>query len=177
MRLLQHADVETIIQRETIVLREDLGITLDIQSVHADFDGETEAELPSPMPPRLGVEKDGKGHVLLDDNQRPIVRYGYDDPDYREKKRIVGKLQAVKTIVDGLAPDQVEWEADKEALGPRQFYIAVLGEMKAFGLGMGDMLTLITAIGKLSGLTEKDIKAAELGFSTEEEEEVSDSDT
>lgn len=169
MRLIQHAEVETIIQRETIVLREELGISIDIQSLPADWDEQCEAEIPTPLPPRLGIEKDTKGVVILDEKNRPIVRYNYEDADYREKKRTTGKLQAIKTIVDGIAPGQIEFEANKEKLGARAFYIAVLGEMKDFGMGMGDLLMLVTKIAQLSGLSEKDIKVAEAGFSTAEE--------
>lgn len=169
MRLTYHPEVENIVEREVIVLRDtDPEIRLEVRSLPATFSDETESELPTPQPPRKGFAKDEKGRLIRSDSGHPVPDYDWDDPDYLEKKREIAKLQTTRTLVHGLMPGHIEFDADPDILTPPQFYRAVLEELADFGFGMGDLLKMVKTIGNLSGLTDDDIEKAELGFSEEE---------
>ena len=166
MRLTKY-DVTSIRQVEDFYLRPDMPI--QIQALPPDYDDQVEAELPSPQPERLGMEKDSKDRVILDENQKPLVRYKDDDPDYLKAVSQNGKLHAIYLMVEGIVPGQIQFEAQKDPDNPREFYKAVMGELRDFGFSMGDLLKLVRAISKLSGITEEDIKAAEADFSSAED--------
>lgn len=166
MRLTNHA-VETIQQISDYELRD--GITLKIQALAPDYDDSVEAELPSPQPERLGVEKDGKGKVLMDESNRPVVRYKDQDPAYLKAVSKNGKLQAIKMLVDGLVPGEMDFDAKLDPDDPPAFYRAVLAELKAFGFTMGDLLGIVKAVGALSGIGDEEIKIAERDFSRAED--------
>ena len=165
MRLTNY-DVGSIRQVEDFQLRPDM--TIQIQALSADYDDMVESELPSPQPERLGVEKDGKGNPVLDADQKPIIRYKDDDPDYLKAASQNGKLHAIYLLVEGIVPGQLEFEAQKDPDNRRAYYEAVLVELKDFGFSMGDLLKVVRAVSKLSGITEEDIKVAEKGFSQAE---------
>ena len=165
MRLTNNPEVTTIRQVEVYHLRD--GIEIEIQALPPDYDDTVEAELPSPVAARLGVETDGKGRPVLDDRGRTIMRYDVEDADYKKAVSRNGKLQAIKMFVDGLGPGQIAWEATLDNDGPA-FYNAVQAELKAFGFSMGDLLGAVKAIGVLSGISDEDMKAAEEDFTRAE---------
>ena len=164
MRLTQH-DVTSIRQIEDYELRP--GMMIQIQALPPDYDDEVESELPSPQPERLGVEKDKKGNPVLDSDNKPIIRYKDDDPEYMKASSRNGKLHAIYLMVQGLVPGQIEFTAQKDGDLPA-YYHSVLIELREFGFSMGDLLGLVRAISKLSGITSEDIKAAEADFSQAE---------
>ena len=166
MRLTKY-DVTSIRQVEDFQLRPDM--TIQIQALPPDYDDAVEAELPSPQPGRLGVEKDENGKVILDENQKPIIRYEDDDPAHIKAANENGKLHAIYLLVKGLVPGQIEFETERDPDKPREFYKAIMGELRDFGFSMGDLLKFVRAISKLSGITEEDIKAAEADFSSAED--------
>ncbi len=161
MRLKNNPEVTTIRQSEPFQLRD--GLEIEIQALPPDYDDTVEAELPSPEATRLGIEKDAKGKAVLDDQGRTVMRYDTEDADYKKAVSRNGKLQAIKMFVDGIAPGQIDFEAKLEDDGPA-FYWAVLGELKAFGFSLGDLLEIVKAIGVLSGISDEDMKAAEADF-------------
>ena len=165
MRLSNNPEVSTIRQSEPFQLRPDL--TIEIQALPPDYDDTVESELPSPEAKRLGIEKDSKGKAVLDDQGRTVMRYDTEDADYKKAVSRNGKLQAIKMLVDGLAPDQIDFEAELGEDAPA-FYRAVLAELKAFGFSMGDLLAVVKKIGVLSGISDEDMKAAESDFTEAE---------
>lgn len=167
MKLTKHTDIQSIHQRETIQLREDPPVELEIQALPPDFDAQLEEELPPPSPKRLGVEKDAQGRVLFDDAGNPVPKYNTDDPAYQKAMKRTRRLQAVMTVIEGVAPGQWSFSATKDA-DPAAYYEAVLAEMKDFGISMGDMVRLIQAIGSISEMSEDDLKVAEGVFSEAE---------
>ena len=142
MRLKNNPEVQTIKQTEEFILRNTPRITFEIQALPPDYDDSVEAELPSPEPKRLGIEKDGKGRAVLDSGGNTVMRYDTEDPDFRKANGRNQKLQAVKMFVDGVAPGQLEFTA-KMGEDASAFYAAVLSELKAFGFSMGDLLEAV----------------------------------
>ena len=171
MRLTKYDDVTGIHQKEIVHLRNgDQPIEWEIQALPPDYDDTTEAELPSPIPPRLGVETKGpKERPVLDaDTGRPLIKYNETDPDYRKLVRETNKLQAIKMFLDGSVAGQVEFDSQLDMSDARLHYRAVLRELKEFGFSMGDVLTIVGRIATLSGLGEDEVKKAEAGFSEAE---------
>ena len=164
MRLTNY-DATSIRQVEDYELRP--GMMIQIQALAPDYDDTVEIELPSPQPERLGVEKEN-GKTVLDDNQKPIIRYKDDDPEYLKASSRMGKLHAIYLMVQGIVPGQLAFEAKRDPEKTQAFYEAVLIELREFGFSMGDLLGLVRAISKLSGITSEDIKAAEADFSEAE---------
>ena len=164
MRLTNY-DATSIRQVEDYELRP--GMKIQIQALAPDYDDTVEIELPSPQPERLGVEKDGKGNPVLDSDNKPIIRYKDDDPEYLKAASRMGKLHAIYLLVQGVVPGQLAFEAKRDGDLPA-YYHQVLIELREFGFSMGDLLGLVKAISKLSGITSEDIKAAEADFSEAE---------
>jgi hypothetical protein len=165
MRLTNY-DVDSIRQTEEFMLRPDM--TIQIQALPPDYDDQVEAELPSPQPERLGVEKDAKGNPILDSENKPIIRYKDDDLEHLKAASRMGKLHAIYLMVEGIVPGQIEFQVQKDPDKREAFYEAILVELREFGFSMGDLLKIVKAISKLSGISAEDIKAAEAGFSQAE---------
>ena len=165
MRLKNNPDVHTIRQSEKFRLRPD--VEIEIQSLPPDYDDTVEIELPAPEATRLGIEKDGKGKAVLDDQGRTVMRYDTEDADYKRAVTRHGKLQAIKILVDGIAPGQIDFEATLGEDAPA-YYQAVLQELKAFGFGLGDVLSVVKAVSDLSGISDEDMRAAEADFTEAE---------
>jgi hypothetical protein len=143
-------------------------MTIQIQALPPDYDDQVEAELPSPQPERLGVEKDAKGNPILDSENKPIIRYKDDDLEHLKAASRMGKLHAIYLMVEGIVPGQIEFQVQKDPDKREAFYEAILVELREFGFSMGDLLKIVKAISKLSGISAEDIKAAEAGFSQAE---------
>lgn len=165
MRLTNNPEVTTIRQVEAYRLRD--GIEIEIQALPPDYDDTAEAELPSPTATRLGIETDSKGRPVLDEKGRTTMRYDTEDADYKKAVSRNGKLQAIKMFVDGIAPEQIEFESTLGEDGPA-YYSAIQAELKAFGFSMGDLLGAVKAIGALSGISDEDMKVAEEDFTEAE---------
>jgi len=167
MRLKNH-EVQSIRETGQFVLRDDEEhgtIVLEIQALPPDFDEETEEQLPTPQPKRLGPERDKKGRVVLGTDGKPVIRYDESDSAYRESRREHTKLQAVKIVLDGVRPGQMEFSTAKPEGGDwPAFYRDALLEMKAFGFSLGDILDLVKAITNLSNIGEEEVKRAEEVF-------------
>ncbi len=166
MRLTKY-DVKGIHQNEGVQLRNgDAPVEWQIQALPPDWDDTAEVELPSPMPPRLGVETSGPKNRPVTDPEtgRPVIKYNETDPKYLKQVRETKKLQAVKMLIDGTVPGQVVFDSQLDPADPKAHYRAVLTELKEFGFSMGDLLTLVRRIGTISGIGEDEVKSAEAGF-------------
>lgn len=169
MKLTRYEDVNDITDRRTVLLREDdpdlPDIELTLEALPPDWDDEVERELPSPNPPRVGVEKKSSGRPVFDpDTGRPVPRYDEHDEGFLRERREINKLQSVKMVVDGLADGEVAFDATFDPNNPRDYYRDVLREMKEFGFGMGDLVTVIEEIGELSGISEDELDRAKRDF-------------
>lgn len=141
-------------------------IVLTLQALPPDYDETSEEELPSPKPEILGVEKDERGRVVMDDDGKPAKRYKDEDPDYRRAVAEHNKLQAVKMILDGIADGQLTFSTTKdEASDAAEFYRTALVEMKQYGFSMGDFIRLVEAIAEVSSIGEEAVREAERVFS------------
>lgn len=171
MRLTKYDDVTGIHQSEVVQIRDgDQPIEWAIQALPPDYDDTSEAELSTPRPRRLGIETSGpKNRPVIDpETGRALVKYNDTDPGYLKDLRETNKLQAVKMLLDGSVPGQIEFDAQIDPENPKAYYRAVLQELKNFGFSMGDLLTLVQRIGTISGIGEDDVKSAEAGFSKAE---------
>ena len=161
MRLMNYEDVETIQTSRQVEIRE--GIEVAVRPLPVDWDDIVERNLPSPRPKQIGVERDGKGRVLYE-NGRPIPQYDVDNPEYRRAVARHSKRQTLYMLLEGLEPGQVVFDAPRG--DDLAVYLdAVLGELKAFGFSMGDLLVLVRAISELSGVTEREMEIARRDFS------------
>lgn len=162
MRLTHFEDVGTIHQSGEFTLRP--GITLQIRALSPDYDDILADELPSPEPPRLGIEKE-KGQPVIGQDGRPLIRYGEHDPKFKKEARRIAKLGLVKMILDGLEPGQIQFDADKDPDNPAAFYSMALKELTAFGFSLGDLVAMAREIQELSGITDSEVKIGEADFS------------
>ena len=165
---LTHIDTPTIHNTTTVTLKrsESLGlppITLTIHALPPDFPDEQEREIPSPRPKATGFMTDKKGRLQKDEMDRPIKTYDDDEPEYVAAVQRVRQLQSIKLIVDALDPSEVEFTATKDG-DAAVYYEACRKEMGAFGISIGDMLDLIKAATKTSGIDPDDLKVARADF-------------
>lgn len=168
MRLL-HIEAADIHNRDVITLNrsEESGlkpITLTIHALSPTHAQDAEIEIPSPRPPKVGFVRNKRGMLDKDEMNRPIMEYDDDEPAYQAELREVQQLQAMKMIVDALDPGEVEFETKKGNTPPRQYYERIRDEMTKYGFSLGDYVTLIKAIARVSNLKEEDIAAARLDF-------------
>lgn len=167
MRLAQ-TERTNIRNRTTVTLeREDESVTLTVYALPPTYADEAEEELPSPQPRKLGVSRDKKGRLDKDEMGRPVYDYDEDDEQYKRDLRAVKELQSIKMIVDALDPEEVSFEAKKDA-NPRLYYEAVRREMTSFGFSIGDIVAIVKAVGRVSGIDDEAMKAARTDFFEEE---------
>lgn len=169
MRLTQYPDRTSIRNEATVQLprNEAAGgdIFLDVVALPPDYPEDVEREIPSPTPPRLGIEKDEDGKPIFDpETGRPVVRYNEADADFQRKRQRAQTLQTVKYAVDALKEGQIEFEADTRDLEGAEYYEAVLREMREYGFSLGDVAKLCASAQRVSGLSEDEIEKATEGF-------------
>lgn len=166
MKITAHPELSSIQRTRDVQVRED--VTLRVRALSPMFADDAEREIPTPRPPRTGIEKNAKGSPVFDDAGMTIPAYDFDDVDYRTALQEANVLQGVKMIIDALEPGQIEFEAEHNGADPAAYYRAVRKEMTAFGFNVGDQLALLNAVREVSGISAEDIEAARLGFSTAE---------
>lgn len=168
MRLL-HVECADIHNRGTVTIERDPDsgiepITLTIHALPPTYGQDAEKEVPSPKPPRLGLSRNKKGMLDKDEQNRPIMLYDDDDPEYLFELREVQQLQAMKMIVDAMDPGEVQFETTRDGMPPRKYYEAIRGELIKYGFSLGDYVNLVKAISRVSNLKEEDVAAARLDF-------------
>jgi hypothetical protein len=139
-------------------------ITLTLVPLPPDWDTVMEKELPTPKPKLLGILRDQKGRPIIVDG-KPIMNYETEDENYQTAMARHGKRQTVMMVLRGIEEGKLVLEAQKDQYdNPGAYYDAVLKEMMAFGVNLGDVVKMSKAIGKVSGITEEDVDAATRSF-------------
>lgn len=166
MRFL-HIDREDIHARGKVTLDRPESmepVTLTIHALPPTYAQDAEKEVPSPERRRLGLSRNKKGIIDKDAQNRPIMLYDDENPEYVAALREVNELQSIKMIYDALDPQEVEFETKRDSMPPRKFYERVRAELHEIGFSVGDLVRLVKAIVELSNLTDEDIEAAGLDF-------------
>lgn len=165
MKLKRHPEVTTIRQTETIELAVHDGepITLEIQDLPPDYGDQLEAALPTPQPPKIGPLRDG-GRIVKDDHGRPLWEYNWHDPDYLKAMARHGTLSAVFAMTEGIVEGQIEFDSELDG-DAGAHYARVLAELKAFGVGIGQVTLISDAVRRLSRISDEDLERARRDFS------------
>jgi hypothetical protein len=171
MRLTNYPDVESIRQTKEIELytTDKVNVVLTIQDLSPSYADDMARELPEPAPPVVGALKnpDGRGFVK-DDKGRNQMEYDFLNEDYLAKCAVHRIHGLVFMVLQGVSPDQMEFATTRDdGVSPQQYYSALMGEMKAFGFGIGQITKIANAIRDLSGITDEDIEQAQAGFTAE----------
>lgn len=165
---LKNYDIDAAHNRKTITLSrtEESGlpeIELTVEALPSDYWEELEREIPDPVPPQTGLQRDESGKVMFDEQGRPVPKFDWTDENYRQKQKEAQSLQSVKMVVDGLADGEVEFRAEKSD-DPVAYYRAVQREMREFGLNLGDVVRIARAVQDVSNISGSDIEEAMDGF-------------
>lgn len=173
-------DIDSAHNRKTVRLSrtEESGlpeIELTVEALPSNYWEELEREIPDPVPPQVGVERDSSGKPMTDEQGRPVPKFDWTDETYRRKQKEAQSLQSVKMVVDGLADGEVAFDAEKDPQDPVAYYRAVQREMQQFGFNLGDVVKLARAVQKVSNISGSDIEEAMDGFFGEDDSASSSS--
>ena len=93
------------------------------------------------------------------------MEYNDLDPKYVAAVRNINELQGIRMIVDAALPDQFAFAAELNGAGNHvQYYEAIRAELSEFGFSIGDVMVMVRAIRKVSGISDADMKAGVEGF-------------
>jgi len=156
------------LREETVVdlRRKEHKVQLTVRALQSDFMTDSEKEIPSPVPPRLGISRDKKGRIDRDPaTGRPVMLYDEEDHAYIAAASEAKVLQTFKLIVDALDPSEVTFEAKRDDFDTAaEFYQACRREMDALGFSIADYTALAKAVADVSDISEEDLAVAEAGF-------------
>jgi hypothetical protein len=150
-----------------------LGADVTIQALPLSFQEELDRLLPIPKP-RLTPALDSNGRPIRDENRQVIPVPDVADLRFIREERHVSSLRMAAAVHKALEADpNVRWEAAREAFRkPEDFYDAVLKELYATGMSVGDLLGISGEIRNLGERVGEDLDRARQGFSQGDDEAV-----
>lgn len=162
MKLTAHPDLTSIRQTKRVEVAP--GVELEIQDLPPTYGDELEAALPEPKPPSKGPLYDRNKRIERDQAGRPLLEYDWHDAEYLKALAEHRTLALVFFVTEGVVDGQLEFEVELNG-SPREYYRAVLDEMKAFGFGIGQVTRIADAVRELSGISDADVEEAAADFS------------
>jgi len=128
-------------------------------------------EIPVPKPPQKGYMRDKVSDKVIRDpvTKAPIPLIDDKDPDFVKAENRASRLQTIAMVVESLKENNIEWKNKREDFKtPAEFYEAIEEEFKDFGLSMGELAELISAVTRVSMLSGQEIEEAKNLFLSDE---------
>ena len=114
---------------------------------------------------------DGKKHPLRDPVSGAVItEKNFSNPAFLAEAEIADRLQIVVLVVDSLDQDTKLTWTTKEKVGTVAFYKECDVEIKAAGLGMGDLRMILNKALELGNLDGKALERAAEAFSRRDQQ-------